>query len=966
VEITSATAFSIVLNASADLALVMLLNKDGLTSTSGTAYNLAVATGWAPGNANAPADLTANPITVSNVALPQITSAAYNAMTGTLVVTGAGFLRYVGATNDINVSKLSLKGEGNEFRTLTSNSVEVTSDTQFTVNLNAVDIAALGLFVNKNGLTSTGNIPYNLAAAEGWAVGAALTSFNSEATNNQRITVSLSGNRQVVLDVEPSDSIENVIAKIQDKTGAPSVGIAIYYNGALLDQGRTLADYNIATNKGVFLQAELNTEMVNAVTASAVPVPTITGARYDTATGVLVVTGTGLVRRDSTSNDIDISKLKFVGQGGTGAAYTLISANDVEITSGTSFSVTLSGADKAAVDTLMNKTGTQANDNVVYNLAGLEDWAAGADAALNVADEAGNAINVTVVVAPVDGGGGVTPVTDTDGVSDATENGGPGLTPIGGGAAVAGDGNGDGVADSQQSGVTSTPFRNTDTAVSNPGTAAPVYLTLVADARDGKIDSTDGNTATLTNVHQLDAPANLPSSIKMPLGLISFSSNVGTAGTSETFSLYVDLTLGANAYFKQNAAGTWVNLASAAHGGKVVIEGGKTRLDFQIKDGGEFDSDGKADGVITDPGAPGLSLNTGPTIDGVPSTVQAVTTGIAAALANFTVADAEQGLTGLSLTLAPTNGTLNGLTDTNTSAPGIQLSGTAASLNAAIAAATFTAAAAGTASIGISLSDGVVTTPVTLTYSFNATSIKDSDKDQFPDALEAANGLTVGTKDNDVFTSSKFFAMQLYRDILYREGETAGVAYWQDRIDTGLSRAEVAVAFLDSPEFQAGTGAIARLYFGALGRLPDAPGMSYWMEQQQSGTPISQIAAGFAASTEFTALYGGLSNTAFIQTQYQNVLGRTATTQEQTQWNTQLAGGTGRGVLLLSLTESNEYKAASDVKLSVALDYLGLLGRPAEQAGFDYWVNQQSTVVPEVTVVGGFIASQEYHDRFLP
>ncbi|MDP1998719.1 MAG: hypothetical protein Q8K22_03890, partial [Rhodoferax sp.] len=73
-----------------------------------------------------------------------------------------------------------------------------------------------------------------------------------------------------------------------------------------------------------------------------------------------------------------------------------------------------------------------------------------------------------------------------------------------------------------------------------------------------------------------------------------------------------------------------------------------------------------------------------------------------------------------------------------------------------------------------------------------------------------------------------------------------------------------------------------------------------------------------------------------------------------------------RGTVLLGLTESTEYKTASDTKLSVALDYLGLLGRPAEQVGFDHWVSMQSTTVPEVTVVGGFIASQEYHDRFLP
>jgi hypothetical protein len=98
----------------------------------------------------------------------------------------------------------------------------------------------------------------------------------------------------------------------------------------------------------------------------------------------------------------------------------------------------------------------------------------------------------------------------------------------------------------------------------------------------------------------------------MPLGLIAFSATVGLSnpstgtpalGVSETFSLYVDPTLEINGYWKQDANKTWVNLASAAFGGQIVTEGGKTRLDFSITDGGQFDADGKIDGVITDPGA---------------------------------------------------------------------------------------------------------------------------------------------------------------------------------------------------------------------------------------------------------------------------------------------------------------------------------------------------------------------------
>lgn len=92
----------------------------------------------------------------------------------------------------------------------------------------------------------------------------------------------------------------------------------------------------------------------------------------------------------------------------------------------------------------------------------------------------------------------------------------------------------------------------------------------------------------------------------MPVGLLSFQSEVEEVGASEKFSLYVDASIEVNGYWKQNQAGDWVNLASEEYGGGVVQVGGKIRLDFLLVDGGEFDDDGIADGIITDPGAPAL------------------------------------------------------------------------------------------------------------------------------------------------------------------------------------------------------------------------------------------------------------------------------------------------------------------------------------------------------------------------
>ncbi len=98
----------------------------------------------------------------------------------------------------------------------------------------------------------------------------------------------------------------------------------------------------------------------------------------------------------------------------------------------------------------------------------------------------------------------------------------------------------------------------------------------------------------------------------------------------------------------------------------------------------------------------------------------------------------------------------------------------------------------------------------------------------------------------------------LYKAAFNRTPDAGGLGFWISKMDTGMSYNSVAQSFVNSAEFKTAFGGsnptvntlVTKLYNNVLNRAPDAGGLAFWQEKLTTGWSTADVLGYFSTSGE--------------------------------------------------------------------------------------------------------------------
>ena len=155
--------------------------------------------------------------------------------------------------------------------------------------------------------------------------------------------------------------------------------------------------------------------------------------------------------------------------------------------------------------------------------------------------------------------------------------------------------------------------------------------------------------------------------------------------------------------------------------------------------------------------------------------------------------------------------------------------------------------------------------------------------------------------------------VRLYSAYFLRIPDYDGLMYWVNRKTQGTALEEISDAFATSPEFQTTYGSLTNaqfvqlVYQNVLGREPDADGLAFWTGELDSGNRNrGQVMAGFSESAEYKAL---MNSDVYVTMVYIGLLRRSPDADGFDYWVNRMDGGDSGQILIDGFLKSAEYAA---------------------------------------------------------
>jgi hypothetical protein len=245
-------------------------------------------------------------------------------------------------------------------------------------------------------------------------------------------------------------------------------------------------------------------------------------------------------------------------------------------------------------------------------------------------------------------------------------------------------------------------------------------------------------------------------------------------------------------------------------------------------------------------------------------------------------------------------------------------------------------------------------------------------------------GLSFGLTPLNPINEAQFFVRQHYLDFLGREPDPGGLNYWTSEITAcgnafnclTSRRTGVSAAFYVEQEFQNTGSFVYRLYKGGLGRRPN------YAEFSQDRSQVVELnleetkrafTLAFVQRPAFVQKYSANTTTSsFVDALIATIL-QSSNVDLNSQRNALIARynqGTNvnesRAFVLRDAIDSAAFINAEYNASFVLMQYFGYLGRDADQAGFDFWLNVVNgrELNNYRGMVCAFITSREYQERF--